>query len=147
MFVFLSRPPAKECFIESKHTSIAILSQPFFLFAFPNTTLSGLVCKAVLDLRLKLLCKESPKASQFSSIHIYSASGTALGPRDPEVNETLHCCWRQCNFWGDSHKTQSFLTCSGRANIEVIPGTWGYQRRGQVLDFVLPDHSIKANTS
>lgn len=95
-FFFLSRPTAKECFIESKYTSIVIFSQPFFLFACPNTTLSGLVRKALLELRLRLFCKESPKGSQFGSIHIYSASGTMLGPRG-EL-KTPHCCWKQWNL-------------------------------------------------
>lgn len=87
---------------------LQFFSQPFFLFAFPNATPFGLVCKAVLDLRLRLFCKESPKANQFSSVHIYSASGTVWGCRGPEVNETLHCCWGQCNLWGDSHRPRPF---------------------------------------
>lgn len=102
---FKTRLTAKECLIESKYTSTAIFFPTiFFLFAFPNTTVSGLVLKAVLNLRLRLLCRVSPKGSQLSSTHIYFAStfflGTMLGSRGLEVNGALHCNYGLHRLWG-----------------------------------------------
>lgn len=134
-FFFKGGQQQKNSSLNQNTQPLQFFSQPLFLFAFPNTILSGLVCKGVLDLRLRLFCKESPKTSQFSSIHIYSASGTMLSSRGPEVGGTLHCCWRQCNLWGDSHKTQTFLICSSRANTEEIPGTWGSEEGTSIQPF------------
>lgn len=47
---------------------------------------------------------------------------------------------------GDSRRTQSFLSCYGRMNIEPTPGTWGSPRKGRCPVCVLPDSSTAPST-
>lgn len=134
-FFFKGGQQQKNSSLNQNTQPLQFFSQPLFLFAFPKT---GLVCKGVLDLRLRLFCKESPKTSQFSSIHIYSASDTSPMKTNkcwaPEAQRWVE----HCTVVGDS-ATFGEIVIKPRPFWYALVGliqkrspALGDQRRGQV---------------